>query len=107
MTNPLTPFKSIFLFLYNDIKEDIKCLREILKGTYKPNYTIKEFFTFDKSFIRESWLFFLIIILAFCAGYFFSAVVYSNECNEIIMNMTNLTKKVITPYVNMSFNITP
>ena len=101
---PLNLMKSIFLFIYNDIKSDIKCIRELLNGSYKPKYTLKEFFTFDKKFIQESWVFFLIIILAFCVGYFFSARVYSNVCNEIIMNMT---EKTIVPYLNMSFNITP
>ena len=103
---PFDLIKSVILFIYNDIKGDIICIKEIVKGTYKPKYTLKEFLTFDKSFIKESWLFFLIIILAFCVGYFFSARVYSNMCNEIIMNITEKTITLIASYLNISINIT-
>jgi len=98
--------KNVILFIYNDIKGDIICIKEIVKGTYKPKYTLKEFLTFDKTFIKDSWLFFLIIILAFCVGYFFSARIYSNVCNEIIMNMTKKVISPIVPYLNLSINIT-
>jgi len=101
--NPLKPFKTAILFLYNDTKKDIKCLKSLLDGTYKPNISFKEFWCFDKKrYIKDNWMVWLVIILAFCVGYYVSAQIYSNVCNEIIMNLTD---KTITPYYLSNLNI--
>ena len=78
---------NIIKWLINDVKEDLKTVKEILKGDYKGKYTTKQFFTIDwKELLSRYWLLFLIIVLAFFVGYFFATQRMQDACNQFIIN---------------------
>jgi len=77
--------KRFILFLYNDLRTDLITLRAMLQGKAKLQCNPKEL-TLDIYFkyLKESWWIFLLIILAFVCGAFFSSQHYQDKCNEFI-----------------------
>ena len=79
-------------FIYNDFKTDFITLTHIIQGKYKCKYTLKEMLDF-RNVLQQNWLFFLIIVLAFCVGFFFASQYYQQQCNEFIVeNYLNYSK---------------
>jgi len=74
-------------WLINDLKEDFKTVKEIAKGEYKSKYTVKQLITVDwKDLLSKYWLFFIILVFAFFAGYFFATQRLQDACNQFIIN---------------------
>ncbi len=77
--------KKLVVFFVDDIKQDYKTLQEISNGTYKPPHSWKDMIRIDPAkILKECWVWFLIIILAFLCGMFFSAQHWQDECNTYI-----------------------
>ena len=88
--NPLKPIIDLIKFIYWDIKTDIHTIKEIYRR-YNNNEPI-----FDKdklnqlkrlnivSILKDNWLFFLLLILAFLSGFFIASKYYQNLCNQFI-----------------------
>jgi len=79
--------KSLIRFIIEDIKKDIEYIKH---GNFIKDLEKKG----DKmctlsltSIIKDNWLFFLIVILAFITGYFIAAVHYQNVVNDFITNI--------------------
>ena len=78
---------SFFKWLFRDVKSDLETLKEIGKGEYKSKYTLKELFTVDwKALAKNYSLWFLLLILAFCVGYFFATQRLQDACNQFIID---------------------
>ena len=78
--------KKIISFIINDLKEDFKTIKELVRGEYKSKYTIKQLIKIDfGKMLKNYWLFFIIIILAFLMGNLYSAWHYQDKCNEYII----------------------
>lgn len=78
---------NILKWLINDLKQDIKTVKEIVKGEYKSKYTLKQLVTVDwKDLLTKYWLFFIILVLAFAAGYYFATNRLQDACNQFIIN---------------------
>ncbi len=78
-------------FLINDFKKDIQTIRDLHSGKINPVKRIKEIFkgiSLD-NFLKTNFLFFLIILLAFCSGWFVAGQYYSVQCNEAILEVTD------------------
>ena len=111
MSNPITDF---IKFLYNDLKTDYEFVRDVLNGkrqirklTYHEIQELKDW----KGVLKENWLFFLIVISAFCAGYFFASVQLNNMCSNVLTEWFNANSAVLIkdgldqPFIE-SFNLT-
>ena len=78
---------SFFKWLFRDVKSDLETLKEIGKGEYKSKYTLKEFFTFDwEEMSKKYGVWFLLLILAFCVGYFVATQRLQDACNQFIID---------------------
>ena len=83
----MNPLFSFFKFLYNDLKGDILFFKKIITNpSMKPKLKLEELFDDFDITLKENWLWFLIIILAFLSGLFVSGKYYQNECNNFIYN---------------------
>jgi len=78
--------KKLCKFLYDDIRTDIITLKKIAKGKAKLQ-TGGEKLTLDLYFeaLKEYWWVFMLIILAFVCGIFFSSQHYQDKCNTLIL----------------------
>lgn len=82
----LKPIKDFFEFIYKDTKTDLLFLKKLGEGKTELKFNkeeLKELLDV-KGFLKENWLFFLIVILAFSVGYNVAAAYYENTCNELI-----------------------
>lgn len=77
--------KKFFSIFFNSFKDDWKVLISIVRGEAKPRITFDDVKKNFKSSVREYWMFFLIIFLAFVLGMFLSANYYAHKCNEFIV----------------------
>ena len=91
----------LFKWLINDLKEDAKTVKELVRGDYKSKYTVKEFFTVDwKKMLKDYGLFFLLIILAFCAGYLYAANRLQDACNQFIISNDMIIRPGVENVIN-------
>ena len=69
-------------FLYNDIKTDIIFILELLYGERKIKINKEQLEELKdwRGILKENWLLFILVIAAFCAGYFFATVILNNAC---------------------------
>jgi len=101
MTEKKKP-KNIIQFLIEDTKEDIRIIKKIIKGDIEPKFSIEDFKEISfMDILKENWIWFLIIILAFFCGYFFASQQYSNACNEFIFK-EGLVKPIGNSVLNAS-----
>jgi len=77
--------KPFIRFFINDIKSDLKVLKDIFQGKYKFRYTLLEFIDIRKA-VQEYWIFLLIIMLAFFVGRFYESQRCQDECNTFIFD---------------------
>ena len=84
MGNPIFDF---FKFLYEDTKKDLKFLSDLAEGkakvrklTYEQKQELKDW----KGILKANWLFFIIVIAAFCSGYFWGQVTLNNACVDTL-----------------------
>jgi len=113
--NPLFKF---FLFLYNDIKEDIKTIFYIFRqikndkpilNPDKKKMAIEQLKTIPKDLFKESWYWVLAIIFVFAMGSLIGFEYCETKCNnfiydnygDVIIDRLNLT--VISPNIS-AFN---
>ena len=83
------PFKWLWetlKFFVADIKSDIKFLIDLKKGKVKVKKFSKEEWKelSIKSVLKENWIMFLLIFLAFVVGWFVASQYYQNVCNQFI-----------------------
>ena len=98
---------NLFKWLINDLKEDFKTVKELGRGEYKSKYTLKQLFTVDwRKMIKEYGLFFIIIILAFCMGYFYATQRLQDACNQFIINNDLIIRPVYEKTLYIAQNIT-
>lgn len=87
------PIKDFFIFIANDIKKDVEYLEQKFKYTEDddmPSVELKksipryiwDFICEVPYIITENWMFFLIVLTAFTAGWFVASQYYSVKCNE-------------------------
>jgi len=92
-------------FLIEDTKKDIKFFKQLRDGTYKFPYTkeqLKEAFN-PVTIIKENWVWFLLLIAAFCCGYFISSVGCHNSCVAMVEE-SGILDNTLYPLFNQSFN---
>jgi len=78
----MNPIKAII----NDFKTDIQFLRKVSKGEYKFPYTLKELIDIRPMLKdAQTWIFFMIVIIAVLTGMFISAKHYQRMANEEII----------------------
>ena len=99
-----------FKFLYEDTKSDLKFVADVLSGRRKVKIDqaklqeLKDW----RGILKENWLLFLIVIAAFCSGYFFAQVQLNNACVQAVeawVIENDLFSKLATP-INDSFEFT-
>jgi len=92
--------KRFYLFIWNFIKfvvldlvDDIKLLIEIFQGKHKnKKYRLEAFINewkrpgFFLDMIKENYIFYLVVILAFCSGHFVSSQDCQDTCNTFILD---------------------
>ena len=84
MGNPITDFVK---FIYKDLKSDAKFLYDLSQGKAKVRKLSEEDIAELKDWkgmLKANWLFFLIVIAAFCSGYFWGQVTLNNVCIEVV-----------------------
>jgi len=91
--------------IINSFKEDWKKIKAILDGkaTIDPR-VLKGMFSAKKLFGDGGWMFFLLCIGFFFAGWFVAAKYYQNICNEYIF--TNYIQPTIDNYAGNLTNFT-
>ncbi len=77
--------RELILFIIDDFKKDVQFLQKLFKGELKIDKEKLDYKSFDlKLFLKEYWSWYLLIILAFFTGFFYSAMHYQAECNLYI-----------------------
>ena len=86
--NPIKWLWEVLRFFVLDIKSDIKFLIDIKRGKAKiREFSVEEWKELSiKSILKENWIMFLLIFLAFVVGWFFASQYYQNACNQFIWN---------------------
>ena len=107
--------KKVIKFLINDFKTDLIFLKQLFTGKYKITENKKEDLkhAFDiVGLFKENWLWVMIIILAFCVGWFCASQHYQELANNAIINFTqncydalNLTNNVPETLRNLTINL--
>ena len=79
MSNPIT---DLLKFVYNDFKTDIMFLSDLADGKRKIKFTAEQLEELKdwRGILKSNWIFFIIVVSAFCAGYFFAQVQLNNAC---------------------------
>ena len=86
--NPFRWLWEIIKFFILDVMSDVKFLIDLKRGKAK----VKKFSSEEwkelsiKSVLKENWIMFLLIFLAFVVGWFFASQYYQQACNEFIWN---------------------
>ena len=98
--------KQVLRFLWNDLKKDLKTIKAIFKGEARLNFP--EHIVWGDMF-KENWLFFLILLLAFCSGWFVASQYYAHKSAMIIQealhNLSIIYNQChLTEPVNMIFH---
>jgi len=81
-------------FLWEDLKSDYKAIRRLI---YKDPVAIANlrrnfgdmwwcFKNQPLEILKEYWLWYLMLIAAFAIGWMFSANIYQNKCNQILVD---------------------
>ena len=89
--------KEFFLFIFNDFKTDIQFLYKAFTGKISDEYIKERNKKLVQAFkpielLKEYWLFFLVVILAFCVGWFIASQYYQAQVNQyLIDNCMNFT----------------
>ena len=75
--------KGILNFFWEDLKSDIKFVTDVFKGKAKfdVNKLCEVNFT---EIVKEYWIWYLIVVLAFCCGWIVAAAYYQGVCNQFI-----------------------
>jgi heme A synthase len=77
--------KELIEFLIEDTKTDIQCIKKIITGKAKIDLDkIKPKKGDIKEFLKEYWIWYLLIALAFFAGVMVSGAHFSAECNRFV-----------------------
>lgn len=85
--------KGLIRWIIDDFISDFEFVANVLKGKQELEfkYTWKEVIDIRPA-IKKNWIFILLIILAFFAGYFYSAQHYQDVCNSIIIDIVDQVK---------------
>jgi hypothetical protein len=90
-----------FQFIYNDIKSDIKTIKGLASGKINAREKLNVFFTRCKNelsfsqILKEYYPLFIVIILAFCCGWFIAAKYYEVTCNNLIIANLEQSKQFV------------
>ena len=94
-------------FLWDDTKETFSTLWAIITGKAKLKHDRKELFKIDwLDMLKTYWPFFIVVILAFCMGYYYSAKVYEDACNKIIADLQYTMPGLFPTIHNLTTNLT-
>lgn len=108
MWNPFKTLKDIIIFFYNDIKSDINFIHKVAQGdmsVVKKVDNWKEVFDI-KGIMKEYWIFFLIVILAFMVGYVVASKKYEVLANSFIVE--HCAKSTLDKFSNIdNFSLLP
>lgn len=89
-------------FIKKDIKQDIETIKAIMQGKYKFKYSIKELFNIKWMVGNGAvWMFFLLLALAFCGGYFYASQHYQDLCNRFIID--TFVNSTLSPFEGFNF----
>lgn len=107
--NPFKPLITLIKFLLSDLKEDIKTINGIIKGTHTQNFN-KEVFKekdFIKNFLKENWMLFMCCILMFLVGWVMAAKHYQNLANTFILEncVDNIGNMINASTANITFDL--
>jgi hypothetical protein len=79
--------RKVARFIKDDINKDIEVIKEVGSGKYRSKYTLKQFLDIRWMVGNGGvWLLFLVLLLAFCSGYWFASQRYQEACNEFIVD---------------------
>ena len=84
-------------WLINDFKTDYYFLRDVCKGKIDLEKRFKEIFNKENIIdgLKMCWIWFIIVILAFCCGYYVSQKSCQSNCNQFIYD--NIVPECIGP----------
>lgn len=108
---------NIIKIIITDIKKDIKFIKQIITGTYKPPKHVKEFTkqlkTEPKKLLKTifydkwTWIIFLLFAMFWLSGYIFATAHYQQTCNEFIFKTFYNNTQSIWYNINATLNFTP
>lgn len=102
----LKGLKDLVKWVIDDFKTDWITVKELATGTYKGKFRGEDLFKFDvKKILKDYWLWFLMIILAWCSGYFFATQRLQDACNTFILN-EGLAKCTASSFAHQFQNLT-
>lgn len=81
--------KELWLFLVDDTKKDIAFIKDVVDGNKTLNFSWLKFNPLIV--IKNYWLFFLIIVLAWSSGWFMASQYYQDLANNFILDFINST----------------
>jgi len=107
------PIIDLIKFVYNDFKTDYQFVRDVIKGKREIKFTAEQIDEMKdwRGILKENYLFFIIVLSAFCAGYFIAQVQLNNACINAVQDwyMNNIAtfgnEGLKTSFEN-SFNLT-
>ena len=93
--NPIKPITDIFRFLWDDLKSDLKAIKDaaVRLKNGRPLFDPWEVAEMKRQFrgysvyqfLKDNWLFFLMLALAFISGWFIATQQCQNTCNAWII----------------------
>jgi len=96
--------KSDFVFIWKLIRQDPK-LKEHLalkKAVLKQEWEQTTPQDLILGVLKEYWIWYILIVLAFAVGWFFAAKYYQQTCNEFIFTNYIIPKQIINISSNFS-----
>lgn len=84
-------------FLWEDFKGDVRFIRKVFRGEvdFGKKLSVMRSVSFGEV-LKENWLFFLIVLLAFCAGFLVASQYYEGVCNSFIVENFGVSRDLVS-----------
>jgi len=80
--------KEFLAFIWADFRSDVRFLKDLVNGRVKADIDLSGLRKADiVKMLEDSWIWYLIIALAFFCGFYYASQYYQHQCNEIIYNL--------------------
>lgn len=107
------PIIDMFKFIYNDLKLDYEFVRDVADGKREikiDSEKLKELKDW-RGILKENWPLFIIVVAAWCGGFFFAQVLLNNACTQAmtewyLQNQLALLSCGVEDSVINTFNLT-
>ena len=101
--------KEFFAFIWADFKSDVRFLKDLVSGKVKADIDLSSLGKADYiKMLEDSWIWYLIIALAFFCGFYYASQYYQDQCNQILLDrLEPVVNYTIDAFYNMTLiNIT-